>query len=352
MGIGRASVFLAACLSVAPQARVGELAASAPAWSSSQTDAGWPPPGVHPAKEDGVAPPRLVRQVKPNYTDDALREKIQGVVVLECVVQADGTVGDVRVARSLDRVRGLDEEAIKAAKQWRFAPGTKDGVAIPVLITIQLTFTFRAAPNPDHPAGWPPLFTGRPTATETWTEHTVDVSGLHIVVSQPAEWTVSSSPTAVFAARRVTKHSVQLVEVRPPTQTAFPVRGPVSAQFLADAAERTRQSIIASGRDVDVRGSGQMRIGTHQWLWTDLWLPMDGSTAASLPNVPPALVRAIDGIRSWVFVTTEGDENVQATFTLLVPRGGSAGERDADVKAAGVTFGEMLRRLKIEPRRE
>jgi protein TonB len=92
---------------------------------------------------NGVENPRLVREVKPSYTADAMRAKIQGAVWLECVVLPDGSVGEVRVIRSLDSTFGLDQEAIKAAKQWRFAPGTRFGEPVPVLITIELTFTLR-----------------------------------------------------------------------------------------------------------------------------------------------------------------------------------------------------------------
>jgi periplasmic protein TonB len=92
---------------------------------------------------NGVENPRLVREIKPAYTADAMRAKIQGAVWLECVVMPDGTVGDVKVIRSLDSTFGLDGEAIKAAKQWRFLPGTRFGEPVPVLITIELTFTLR-----------------------------------------------------------------------------------------------------------------------------------------------------------------------------------------------------------------
>lgn len=91
----------------------------------------------------GVENPKLLREVKPAYTADAMRAKIQGAVWLECIVMPDGTVGDVRVIRSLDSTFGLDQEAIKAAKQWRFQPGTRFGEPVPVLITIELTFTLR-----------------------------------------------------------------------------------------------------------------------------------------------------------------------------------------------------------------
>ena len=95
----------------------------------------------HPG--NGVTLPRLIREVKPQYTSDAMRAKVQGVVLVECVVRPDGSVSDVQVVRSLDSVFGLDGEAIKAAKQWRFQPGTRLGEPVPVVITIELTFTLR-----------------------------------------------------------------------------------------------------------------------------------------------------------------------------------------------------------------
>lgn len=92
---------------------------------------------------NGVDLPRVLREVRPNYTADAMRAKVQGTVLIEAVVLPDGTVGEIQVVRSLDTVFGLDQEAIKAAKQWRFAPGTRFGQAVPVLVTIELTFTLR-----------------------------------------------------------------------------------------------------------------------------------------------------------------------------------------------------------------
>jgi TonB family protein len=52
-------------------------------------------------------------------------------------------VGPVEVVRSLDSTFGLDQEAIKAAKKWRFKPGTRFGEPVAVLVTIELTFTLR-----------------------------------------------------------------------------------------------------------------------------------------------------------------------------------------------------------------
>lgn len=91
----------------------------------------------------GVTGPQLVREVKPDYTGVAMRARIQGVVVLECVVAPDGSVGDIRIIKSLDKEFGLDEQAIKAARQWRFSPGRRLGEAVPVIIQMELSFTLR-----------------------------------------------------------------------------------------------------------------------------------------------------------------------------------------------------------------
>ena len=91
----------------------------------------------------GVTVPRVIREVKPQYTADAMRAKVQGMVWVECIVMPDGNVGDARITRSLDSVFGLDQEALKAARQWKFVPGMRQGEPVPVIITIELTFTLR-----------------------------------------------------------------------------------------------------------------------------------------------------------------------------------------------------------------
>jgi TonB family protein len=92
---------------------------------------------------NGVTLPVVIREVKPQYTSDAMRAKVQGTVLLECVVRPDGSVGEVKVTRSLDSTFGLDSEAMKAARGWRFRPGTRQGEPVAVLVTIELTFTLR-----------------------------------------------------------------------------------------------------------------------------------------------------------------------------------------------------------------
>jgi TonB family protein len=100
-------------------------------------------PGVVQPKDPGVVAPVLIRERKPDYTREANEARIQGTVVLECVVWSDGSVSQVRVLQSVDTTYGLDDQAVKAAKQWRFKPGTKDGKPVPVEVTLELTFSLR-----------------------------------------------------------------------------------------------------------------------------------------------------------------------------------------------------------------
>jgi periplasmic protein TonB len=98
--------------------------------------------GGGPRRAGGdVLPPTLIRSVDPTYTSDAMLSKIQGTVELEAVVLANGSIGDVRVTRSLDRVHGLDQEAIRAAKQWQFRPGTQAGKPVDVIVTLIIDFS-------------------------------------------------------------------------------------------------------------------------------------------------------------------------------------------------------------------
>lgn len=91
-------------------------------------------PGVN-----GVTVPRVVKEVRPSYSWDALKAGAQGAVKLECVVLPDGTVGEVRIARSLHS--GLDSAAARALRQWTFKPAVKDGIAVPVRVEVEMTFT-------------------------------------------------------------------------------------------------------------------------------------------------------------------------------------------------------------------
>jgi periplasmic protein TonB len=91
----------------------------------------------------GVSLPQVVRQVGPQYTSEAMQNRIEGKVGLDVVVLSDGKVGDVTVVQSLDKIYGLDDNAVKAMKQWEFKSGMKDGKPVAVRIHVEMTYTLK-----------------------------------------------------------------------------------------------------------------------------------------------------------------------------------------------------------------
>jgi TonB family protein len=132
----------------APARRPAESPADAPARSAqpgavaSAPDTDSLPPGVS-LPGDGVSMPRVVHQVNPEYTPEALRAKLEGTVLLQAVVRTHGVPTDISVLRSLDRRFGLDQRAIAALREWRFAPGLRAGQPVPVLVQVEMSFSLK-----------------------------------------------------------------------------------------------------------------------------------------------------------------------------------------------------------------
>lgn len=89
----------------------------------------------------GVEPPRLLREVRADYTNEARLARIEGEVELEIVVRRDGTVGEIKIIRGLRG--GLNERAVNAVRQWRFAPGRMKGVPVDVVVEVGVEFRLR-----------------------------------------------------------------------------------------------------------------------------------------------------------------------------------------------------------------
>jgi periplasmic protein TonB len=89
----------------------------------------------------GIEAPRLLREVKADYTEEARRRGMIGEVVMEIVVARDGSVGDVKILKRLGA--GLDERAVQAVRQWRFAPATRKGLPVDVLVEVAVEFKLR-----------------------------------------------------------------------------------------------------------------------------------------------------------------------------------------------------------------
>jgi len=86
----------------------------------------------------GVLAPRPISTPDPEYTDEARRAKYEGTCVLGMIVGPDGKPRDIRIQRGLGM--GLDKKAIEAVQQWRFNPATKDGQAVAVQISVEVSF--------------------------------------------------------------------------------------------------------------------------------------------------------------------------------------------------------------------
>jgi TonB family protein len=98
---------------------------------------------------NGVSTPRLVKDVKPQYTADAFKRRVNGAVHLRCIVDRNGVPTQLEVIKALDAE--LDQVSLEALKQWRFEPGQKDGNPVRVQIDVQMAFmtdTKKSAPTP------------------------------------------------------------------------------------------------------------------------------------------------------------------------------------------------------------
>ena len=100
-----------------------------------------PPPPVKPIRlHQGMKAPYKIVDVAPAYPPVAQRAHVEGVVILEAVIDAQGRVASVRVLRSIAL---LDEAAVDAVKQWRFTPALLNGEAVPVVMTVTVNFTLQ-----------------------------------------------------------------------------------------------------------------------------------------------------------------------------------------------------------------
>ncbi|HEY8133563.1 MAG TPA: energy transducer TonB [Thermoanaerobaculia bacterium] len=85
-----------------------------------------------------VKAPVVVNRVEPQYTPEARKDRISGIVILEVIIDKAGTVQDAVVLKGLPD--GLSESAVAAVKQWTFRPGTLNGQPVDVVFTLTVNF--------------------------------------------------------------------------------------------------------------------------------------------------------------------------------------------------------------------
>jgi TonB family protein len=98
-----------------------------------------PPVPGQPIRVGGqIKAPTLVRRVNPEYPPIAQSARVQGVVILELVIDEQGVVADARILRSIPL---LDQAALAAVRQWAYTPTLLNGVPVPIVMTATVQFT-------------------------------------------------------------------------------------------------------------------------------------------------------------------------------------------------------------------
>ncbi len=96
------------------------------------------PPPVEPVRVGGnIKEPKKIKNVAPAYPDIAKQARVQGIVILECVISPQGKVSNVTVLRGVPL---LDEAAKEAVRQWVYSPTLLNGVPVPVIMTVTVNF--------------------------------------------------------------------------------------------------------------------------------------------------------------------------------------------------------------------
>ncbi len=117
------------------------LSSQSGSWIMRFSELGAPVPRVN---EPELTAPVALRKVDPGYDPGAVREGVEGTVVLYAVIHQDGKVDSVRVVRSLHP--RLDENAVQALLRWQFRPATRDGHPVKLEALVQIPFTLGPKP--------------------------------------------------------------------------------------------------------------------------------------------------------------------------------------------------------------
>jgi TonB family protein len=194
---------------------------------------------------NGVSPPSSIYHPDPKYTKEARKAHIQGKVVLSFVVRADGTVGDIKVTKSLDK--GLDENAMAAVKRWRFKPAEKNGEPVAVLLAAEVAFHLDGGRDPVTP---PPNFPDSKIEALSDGRRVLTNSPIGVRIALPAGWSqvnyhegTYSSPPSMTLNRSQTLALVELVRQ---TLDASPS---LYRKVFRSALERAFQNIDIIGEE-------------------------------------------------------------------------------------------------------
>ena len=107
------------------------------------------PGAMQPVRVGGqVKAPTQIKKVQPVYPAEAQAAKVQGIVIMEATIGVDGRVTDAKVLRSVPL---LDQAAVDAVRQWEYTPTLLNGTAVPIIMTVTVTFNLAPAAPPAKP---------------------------------------------------------------------------------------------------------------------------------------------------------------------------------------------------------
>lgn len=305
-------------------------------------------PAPAPPRPLNAQPPRVLSRVNPVYPAEAMRERIQGVVMLQAMIEPDGSVGDVRVVRSLDP--RLDAAAVDAVKQWRYEPATVDGKPVRIVATVSMSFNLAGAPPV---LSWPEGFTPDADALlgSAWIDEVAVSSGLEFRVSAPQGWSIQKqppSPEQVLTMRDATKMRTVTVFVPRPSVTTLD--RPLSIAQLQTFALDLQRTNTARGTPMQEPLSGQVTapFGGGYWIWLETQVATD-DLAKQGPQAMAFTAQLFERIHTWAFTATVGKQMVTVTCGILVPRGPGADEQQKQIRQAAADFGAIMRRISIQP---
>jgi TonB family protein len=96
---------------------------------------------VYSVETEGLEPPRVLKEVRPAYSPEAMKAGVEGAVHLQAIVNQDGSPSDIKVIKTLEP--SLDRAAVDALLQWRFTPATLDGTPVRVHIHVEINFRLK-----------------------------------------------------------------------------------------------------------------------------------------------------------------------------------------------------------------
>ena len=313
----------------------------------------WYAPDVYDAQSPGMTQPELVKETKPNYTGEAMRARIEGTIRLEGIVEVDGSVGPIRVRHSLDAVNGLDDEAVKTLRRWRFKPGRKDGVPVRTRIAVDFSFALRGS-SPDLPVtGWPEDFAVKRSEPETSSDRlaaeVLSFADVRIGMKYPRDWAVVKGVSGeLITVQRMDGLEARACTLLSPKPSEMDLMVPVRNDALRAFENSLRMEIASDPSGIELKRVGQIG-ASHLWIWSEMW--RRGVDISGVPAANAAQLQStFDGMRIWRFTTTDSHHELNIVCYVLTPRGSSKDGLQDTLQRAGEDFAGILNAVTVRPR--